>query len=46
MTGNYLLVSVSRFVVVLKMNGEIVTLNISEKKVVGNKPVKEIKFRL
>ena len=45
MTRNCLLVSASRFVVVLKMNGKIVSLNISEKKGVRKKPVKEVKLK-
>ena len=45
MTRSCLLVSASRFVVVLKMNGKIVSLNISEKKGVRKKPVKEVKLK-
>ena len=45
MTRSCLLVSASRFVVVLKMNGKIVSLNISEKKGVRKKPAKEVKLK-
>ena len=45
MTKNGSLVSASRFVVGLNMTGQIISLNISDKKGVRKKPVKEVSLK-